>query len=125
MYQQAPLKLNSSSVPERIYNPITSMGFSAMFTLQLDNTKRKTLPAPHGHNGSCKYVRVVAVVADFGHQLYQIKKEKTVPYLLIIPSSINNYDPMVPILQHCAYFGKRQLGKRQANIDDGCSTRRR
>ena len=43
----------------------------------------------------------------------------------MIPSSINNYDPKVPILQHCAYFGKRQLGKRQANIDDGCSTRRR
>ena len=27
-------------VPERIYNPITAMGFSAMFTFQLDNTKR-------------------------------------------------------------------------------------
>ena len=26
--------------PERIYNPITAMGFSAMFTFQLDNTKR-------------------------------------------------------------------------------------
>ena len=25
---------------ERIYNPITAMGFSAMFTLQLDNTKK-------------------------------------------------------------------------------------
>ena len=25
---------------ERIYNPITAMGFSAMFTFQLDNTKR-------------------------------------------------------------------------------------
>ena len=24
---------------ERIYNPITEMGFSAMFTFQLDNTK--------------------------------------------------------------------------------------
>jgi hypothetical protein len=24
---------------ERIYNPITAMGFSAMFTFQLDNTK--------------------------------------------------------------------------------------
>ena len=40
-------------------------------------------------------------------------------------SPINNHYPKVPILQHCAYFGKRQLGKRQANIDDGCSTRRR
>ena len=26
--------------PERIYNPITAMGFSAMFNFQLDNTKR-------------------------------------------------------------------------------------
>jgi hypothetical protein len=26
--------------PERTYNPITAMGFSAMFTFQLDNTKR-------------------------------------------------------------------------------------
>jgi hypothetical protein len=26
--------------PERIYNPITAMGFSAMLTFQLDNTKR-------------------------------------------------------------------------------------
>ena len=25
---------------EHIYNPITTMGFSAMFTFQLDNTKR-------------------------------------------------------------------------------------
>ena len=25
---------------ERIYNPITAMGFSAMFIFQLDNTKR-------------------------------------------------------------------------------------
>ena len=25
--------------PERIYNPITTIGFSAMFTFQLDNTK--------------------------------------------------------------------------------------
>ena len=28
------------SLPERIYNPITAMGFSAMFTFQLDNTKK-------------------------------------------------------------------------------------
>jgi hypothetical protein len=26
--------------PERISNPITAMGFSAMFTFQLDNTKK-------------------------------------------------------------------------------------
>ena len=29
-----------ASKPEHIYNPITAMGFSAMFTFQLDNTKR-------------------------------------------------------------------------------------
>ena len=28
------------TLPERIYNPITAMGFSAMFTFQLDNTNR-------------------------------------------------------------------------------------
>ncbi len=27
-------------VPERIYNPITAMGFSVIFSLQLDNTER-------------------------------------------------------------------------------------
>ena len=27
-------------MPERIYNPITAMAFLAMFTFQLDNTKR-------------------------------------------------------------------------------------
>ena len=26
-------------MPERIYNPIKTMGFSAMFTFELDNTK--------------------------------------------------------------------------------------
>ena len=35
------LIFNASDImPERIYNPITAMGFSAMFTFQLDNTKR-------------------------------------------------------------------------------------
>ena len=29
-----------ASLPDRIYNPITAMGFSAMFTFQLYNTKR-------------------------------------------------------------------------------------
>ena len=29
----------TKSLPEGIYNPITAMGFSAMFTFQLDNTK--------------------------------------------------------------------------------------
>ena len=32
--------LNFSSMPKRIYNPITAMGLSAMFTFQMDNTKR-------------------------------------------------------------------------------------
>ena len=32
-------KTLAQTVPERIYNPITAMGFSAMFTFQLDNTK--------------------------------------------------------------------------------------
>ena len=32
--------ISNVSKPERIYNPITAMGFSAMFTFQLDNTKR-------------------------------------------------------------------------------------
>ena len=27
------------AMPESIYNPITAMGFSAMFTFQADNTK--------------------------------------------------------------------------------------
>ena len=32
--------LTAQTTPERIYNPITAMGFSAMFTFQLDDTKR-------------------------------------------------------------------------------------
>ena len=28
------------TVPARTYNPLTTMGFSAMFTFQLDNTKK-------------------------------------------------------------------------------------
>ena len=32
-------KKASKAKPERIYNPITAMGFSAMFNFQLDNTK--------------------------------------------------------------------------------------
>ena len=35
------------TMPERIHNHITAMGLSAMFTFQLDNTNRQTLPAPH------------------------------------------------------------------------------
>ena len=31
---------NKYQWPERIYDPITAMGFSAMFTFQLDNTNR-------------------------------------------------------------------------------------
>ena len=33
------LDFNTRTMPERIYNPITTMGFLAMFTFQLDNTK--------------------------------------------------------------------------------------
>ena len=36
----APLSFRLQVMPERIYNPIMAMGFSAMFTFQLDNTKR-------------------------------------------------------------------------------------
>ena len=32
--------VSEESQPQRIYNPIMAMGFSAMFTFQLDNTKR-------------------------------------------------------------------------------------
>ena len=42
---------------ECIHNPITAMGFSEMFTFQLDNIKRWTLPALHCCNGSFRYVR--------------------------------------------------------------------
>ena len=34
------LQYTINSMPESIYNPITAMGFLAMFTFQLDNTKR-------------------------------------------------------------------------------------
>ena len=34
------IDIHGVSVPERIYNPITAMGSSAMFTFQLDNTKK-------------------------------------------------------------------------------------
>ena len=34
------LNKKKRTMPERIYNPITAMGFSATFTFQLDNTKR-------------------------------------------------------------------------------------
>ena len=32
-------KRPGKTMPERIYNPIMAIGFSAMFTFQLDNTK--------------------------------------------------------------------------------------
>jgi hypothetical protein len=44
-------------MPEHIYNPITAMWFSAMFTFQLDITKRQTFPAP---------IAVMGVVGMFG-----------------------------------------------------------
>ena len=46
-------------MPKCICNPFTAMVFLAMFTFQLDNTKRQTLPAPHCRNGSCRYVRAM------------------------------------------------------------------
>ena len=36
----ATIIYGNEAKPERIYNPITAMGFSAMFTFQLLNTKR-------------------------------------------------------------------------------------
>ena len=35
----ATVGFSPATMTERIYNPITAMGFSAMFTFQLDNTK--------------------------------------------------------------------------------------
>ena len=40
---------------QRIYNPITAMGFSAMLTFQL---------APRCHNGSCRYVRAIFISTE-------------------------------------------------------------
>ena len=46
--------------PKRIYHPITAMGFSAMFTFQLDNTK--SLRGKH-----CRHpIAVMGVVDMFG-----------------------------------------------------------
>ena len=53
------------AIAKRIYNPIMAMWFSAMFTFQLDNTKRLTLLAPHCSNGSCRYVW--ALSKNFGY----------------------------------------------------------
>ena len=36
----APSKIMKQGLLERTYNPIIAMGFSVMFTFQLDNTKR-------------------------------------------------------------------------------------
>ena len=41
--------------PERVYNYITAMGFSAMFIFQLDNIRRK-----HCRNGRCRYVQALS-----------------------------------------------------------------
>ena len=49
----------SRAKPERIYNPITAMGFSAMFSFQLDNTKIKHCRHP---------IAVIGVVDTFGQQ---------------------------------------------------------
>ena len=39
-YPSVYLSTNDNKAPKRIYNPIMAMGFLAMFTVQLDNTKR-------------------------------------------------------------------------------------
>ena len=50
-----------STMPERIYQLIAAMGFLALFTFQLDNTMRKTLPAPH-----CQHpIAIMGVVDTF------------------------------------------------------------
>ena len=46
------------SVPEHIYNPITAMGFSAMFTFQLNNTRGKHCRHP---------IATMGVVDTFRH----------------------------------------------------------
>ena len=38
--QKRSVTTQTKLMPKRIYNPITTMGFSKMFTFQLDNTKR-------------------------------------------------------------------------------------
>ena len=40
VFQVTKLEITVLTRPERIYNPIMAMGFLAMFTFQLDNTKR-------------------------------------------------------------------------------------
>ena len=57
--QQKLLVVQCSIQSEGIYNPITAMGFLAIFTSQLDNTKSETMPAPHCRNGSCRYLQAV------------------------------------------------------------------
>ena len=47
-------------MPERIYNPITAMGFSVMFTFQLDNTRGK----------HCRHPIAVMGVVDTFEQSY-------------------------------------------------------
>ena len=47
-------------MPECIYNPITTMGFSAMFTFQLDTLRGKNCRHP---------IAVMGVVDMFGSQI--------------------------------------------------------
>ena len=55
--------------PERIYDPITVMGFLAMLIFQLDNTNSSTLPAPIAVMGVIDTFRldVVAIGKMFYH----------------------------------------------------------
>ena len=46
-----------NTMPERIYNPITAMGFSAMFTFQLDKLRGKHCRHP---------IAIMGVVDTFG-----------------------------------------------------------
>ena len=57
--ESSPFSLSWPLKPECIHNLIMAMRFSAMFTFQLDNTKRETFPAPNCRNVSCRYVRAM------------------------------------------------------------------
>ena len=78
------------------------MGFSAMFTFQLDNTKRETLPAPHCRNGSCRYVWAVTESASmyaggragfFGQKgLFNLTPDCIVDGDFLLPNEIDSWN---------------------------------
>ena len=51
---------------------VTTMGFSALFTFQVDNTKSQTFPALHCRNGSYRYVWAGFIVDAEGRQSVRI-----------------------------------------------------